>query len=151
MNYRIKKKLKKFYYIPDLKKTRQRVYSRFKKSVLYKFRRRKARKLKSIYTGRKFNLITYNARGSYRYKMKMLKLKKKSTPKFFFFNGRKNNYIRLRFNKLHTKLNKLSEFLLKIYKLNIKKKGKFIEKNFYNLIKRFGFLKKKHVMKYIRD
>jgi hypothetical protein len=43
-NYRILKKLKTFYYIPNAKKTRKQVFSRFKKSVIYKFKKKKIKK-----------------------------------------------------------------------------------------------------------
>jgi hypothetical protein len=43
-NYRILKKLKTFYYIPNTKKTRKQVFSRFKKSVIYKYKKKKKKK-----------------------------------------------------------------------------------------------------------
>jgi hypothetical protein len=150
INYRIKKKLKKFYYIPDPKKTRQRVYSRFKKSVIYKFKKRKYRKQNNIYAGCKFNLITYNSRNRYRNKMRMLELKKKSTPKFFFFKKKKNNYMKFKFNRLQTKFKDLPYFIIKKYKLKIKTK-KYVKIKYYDLLKNFGQLKKKTVKKYFKD
>jgi hypothetical protein len=150
INYRIKKKLKTFYYIPDLTKTRQRVYSRFKKSVIYKFRKRKYRKENNIYAGGKFNLITYNSRNRYRNKMRMLELKKKSTPKFFFLKKKKNNYMKFRFNRLQTKFKNLPYFIIKKYRLKIKAK-KYFKIKYYDLLKNFGQLKKKTVKKYFKD
>jgi hypothetical protein len=111
--YRILKKLKKFYYIPDVEKTKEVVYNRFKKKILYKFDKRKKRRIRSIYTGLTFNLFTYNFRNRYKNRMKELELKKKSTPLYYFFNNKKNNYFIKKQNIIKVPLNKLAYGLVK--------------------------------------
>jgi hypothetical protein len=152
MEYRILKKLKTFYYIPNIKKTKQRVYSRFKKSVLYKFKRKKYRRISSIYAGPKFNLSSYNLRNRYKNRIRLFKSKKKYTPRYFFFKNKKNNYIDNRYdNIMNIGYKQLPNFIIRKYKLRIKKKNKYYKRQHYKLIKCFGKIKNRTYQQYKQD
>jgi hypothetical protein len=148
MAFRILKKLKTFYYIPNLKKTKKQVFLRFKKSVLYKFNRKKRKRIQNIYAGRKFNLFIYNVRNRYKNKMKELELKKKSTPKFFFFKRKKNNYINIRSNIIKVGFKQLPFFLIKRYKLKIKKRKAYFKRKDFRFLKCFNYIKNKEFKKH---
>jgi hypothetical protein len=148
MAYRILKKLKTFYYIPNLKKTKRQVYFRFKKSVLYKFNRKKRRRIQNIYAGPKFNLFIYNVRNRYKNKMKDIELKKKSTPNYFFFKRRNNNYINIKPNIMKVGFKQLPFFVAKRYKLNFKKKNKYIKHKHLRFLKCFDYIKNKNFSKF---
>jgi hypothetical protein len=150
MEFRILKKLKTFYYIPDIKKTRQQVFSRFKRNVLYRFKKKNIRRSNSIYGGLKFNLSIYNIRNRYKNKMKMFSLKKKTTPRFFFFKRKKNNYINNRNNIVNASYKTLPYFLIKKYKFKIKKEKRNFKRKEYRFLKCFDYIKNKEFNKYIR-
>jgi hypothetical protein len=148
--YRILKKLKTFYYNPDTKKTKQVVYNRFKKKVLYKFEKKKRRRIKSIYSGLTFNLFTYNFRNRYKNRMKELELKKKSTPLYYFFKKKKNNYFIINRNIIKVPYNKLAYTLTQVNKLNLKLKEPYyfyFKKKKYKLLRCFDFIKKEKFSK----
>ena len=127
-NYRILKKLRKFYYIPDTKKTRLQVYRRFKKSVMRKFNRRKVKRADTRVTGFRFNLSVYNMRNRYKNRMRIIALKKKSTPHFHFFKNRKNNYINIKGDYVPILYNEVPFYILRRYGLNINKKKIFLKR-----------------------
>jgi hypothetical protein len=96
-SYRILKKLKKFRYNSNQGTlTKEQVYKRFKKSVFKKFGRKRSGKKKRISLGHRFNLFVYNARKSYKNRMKAKALENKITPKYFFFKEKNNDYINLK-------------------------------------------------------
>ena len=148
LTFRILKKLKTFYYIPNLKKTKKQVYFRFKKSVLYKFNRKKRKKIQNIFAGRRFNLFIYNIRNRYKNKMKDIELKKKSTPRFFFFKRKKNNYINIRPNIMRVGYKQLPYFLIKKYNLKIKKSKGYFKRKHYRFLKSFNYIKNKNFNTY---
>src|ERR1700749_5051065 len=123
-SYRIIKKLKTFYYIPDTEKTRKHVYKRFKRSVFRKFKRKKLRKKKRRVIGLYFNLSVYNHRNRYKHRMKMLALKKTITPKFHFYKNKKNNYKFINSKVVDIKYKEVPFFVKRRYKLKIEKKKK---------------------------
>jgi hypothetical protein len=133
-SYRIIKKLKTFYYIPDTGKTRKQVYKRFKRSVFWKFYKKKLRKKKRRVVGLHFNLSVYNHRNRYKHRMKMLALKKTITPRFHYL--KKNNYKNINSRMVDINYKEVPFFVKRKYKLNIEKKKKRL------------FLKKKNWMKY---
>jgi hypothetical protein len=142
------KKLKTFYYIPNLKKTRKQVYFRFKRSVLYKFDRKKRKKIQKIYVGRRFNLFIYNIRNRYKNKMKDIELRKKSTPMYFFFKRKKNNYINIRPNIIMVGYRQLPYYIMKKYNLTIKKTNGYFKRKDYIFLKSFNYIKDKNFNTY---
>jgi hypothetical protein len=146
--FRILKKLKTFYYIPNLKKTRKQVYFRFKRSVLYKFDRKKRKKIQKIYVGRRFNLFIYNIRNRYKNKMKDIELRKKSTPMYFFFKRKKNNYINIRPNIIRVGYRQLPYYIMKKYNLTIKKINGYFKRKDYIFLKSFNYIKDKNFNTY---
>jgi len=144
MNYRLFKKLRKFYYIPDPKKTRKQVYKRFKKNILWKLKRKKKKKAQMRFTGTKFNLEFYNLRNRYKNKMKALALKKKTTPLYHYYKKKINNYVKFRGNWIKVKHYELPYYIFKKYEFNIfKKKRDFLEKEDWNIFKFYRNLRKK--------
>jgi hypothetical protein len=83
--------------------------------------------------------------------MKMLALKKKSTPRYYFFKKKKNNYINFRYNILQIGYKKLPNFIIKKYKLKFKKKTKYFKRRHFKSIKIYGKLKNKVFNRYIKD
>lgn len=146
-NLRILKKLKTFYYNPDGESgmTRQQVYKRFKKSVMRKFSRKFKIKKKPINAGLKFNVSVYNARNRYKNRMKALELKKNSTPMYFFFKNKKNNYVNTTNLGVVKRFSDLPFFMKKRYKFNTKKRKFFPRKIYHkklnclrNIVERFS-------------
>jgi len=127
-SYRLLKKLKTFYYRPDIKRTRKKVFNHFKKKVLRKFSRRNKRKIHNIYTGLKFNLFNFNFKNRYKNRMKDLELKKKSTPRFFFFKKKKNLYININKDIMKVNYKQLPYFIIKRYKLEKKNKKYYFKR-----------------------
>lgn len=145
------KKLKTFYYIPDTEKTRKQVYKRFKRSVYWKFYKKKLRKKKRRVVGLHFNLSVYNHRNRYKHRMKMLALKKKITPKFHFL--KKNNYKNINSKKIDISYKEVPFFVKRKYKLNINKKKKrlFLKKENWIRYKVFKKIKNQVVKKNKED
>jgi hypothetical protein len=54
--------------------------------------------------------------------MKDIELKKKSTPKYFFFKKKKNRYINIKNDIMKVNYKDLPYFVIKRYKLNLEKK-----------------------------
>jgi hypothetical protein len=152
-NYRIIKKLKTFYYIPDVEKTRKHIYKRFKRSVYMKFYRKKLRKKKRRVIGLKFNLSVYNHRNRYKHRMKMLALKNTITPKYFFFKKKKNNYMTINSKVIDIPYKEVPFFVKKRYKLNVQKKKKrlFLKKDDWMKYKIFKKIKNKSIKKNKKD
>jgi len=65
-----------------------------KKKFYINLIKEKKRRIRSIYSGLTFNLFTYNFRNRYKNRMKELELRKKSTPLYYFFKNKKNNYFK---------------------------------------------------------
>jgi hypothetical protein len=96
----------------------------------------------NIFTGLRFNLFLYNVKNRYKNKMKEIELKKKSTPRFFFFKNKKNKYVKFSNNIIKTKLKKLPYFLIKRYRIRIrmKKKKKYLKRKKYRFLKCFNYI-----------
>ena len=149
-SHRILKKLKKFRYnIDQGTLTKEQVYKRFKKSVFKKFSRKRTNRKKRISLGRRFNLYVYNTRKNYKNRMKAKALENKITPKYFFFKGKKNDYVNLKKLKEGITWSQIPvRFLIKKKeKKEIEEKKKEKSKNF----KKFFFLKKKSLLKFKKN
>jgi hypothetical protein len=81
--------------------------------------------------------------------MKDIELKKKSTPRFFFFKRKKNNYINIRPNIMRVGYKQLPYFLIKKYNLKIKKSnGYYFKFKHYRFLKSFNYIKNKNFNTY---
>lgn len=144
--YRILKKLRTFYYIPNTKRTRWQVYWRFRKSVIYKFKKKKKRRIQSFYSGLKFNLFTFNFRTRYGIRKRELHLKKKSTPLYFYFSKKKNKYIKFKNGIMKVFYNKLPYYMIKKNNLSWRVKEPFhfyYKERDYKLLRCFDHIRRK--------
>jgi ERCC4-type nuclease len=93
-----------------------------------KFKRKKIKRADARVTGFRFNLSVYNTRNRYKTRMRILALKKKSTPHFHFFRNKKNNYLNIKGDYVPLIYKEVPFFILRRCGLNIEKKKKYLKR-----------------------